>query len=124
MKGSMNMSYDSANLTTPDIKWLGVRPSDLNRFNIPKQCRIKMTDEDIKTGKKMVRRACLQCSSRTGSSTSRLFTQMLITGADVGPIRALLYASFYDLLHTLARFLECLFYFLCTEVTCRHKRRL
>lgn len=48
------MSYDSANLTTPDIKWLGVRPSDLNRFNIPKQCRIKMTDEDIKTGKKMV----------------------------------------------------------------------
>jgi hypothetical protein len=54
MKGSMNMSYDSANLTTPDIKWLGVRPSDLNRFNIPKQCRIKMTEEDMKTGKKMV----------------------------------------------------------------------
>lgn len=53
------MSYDSANLTTPDIKWLGVRPSDLNRFNIPKQCRIKMTDEDIKTGKKMVRCGCL-----------------------------------------------------------------
>jgi len=29
MKGSKNMSYDSINLTTPDIKWLGVRPSDL-----------------------------------------------------------------------------------------------
>eukprot|EP00892_Ulva_mutabilis_P002243 jgi/Ulvmu1/12019/UM083_0032.1 len=54
MKGSMNMSYDSSNLTTPEIKWLGVRPSDLNRFNIPKACRIKMTDEDIKTGKKML----------------------------------------------------------------------
>ena len=39
MKGSMNMSYDSSNLTTPDIKWLGVRPSDLDRFNIPQQCR-------------------------------------------------------------------------------------
>lgn len=38
-----------------DIKWLGVRPSDLDRFNIPKACRIKMTDEDIKTGKKMAR---------------------------------------------------------------------
>jgi meiotic recombination protein SPO11 len=37
--GSMNMSYDSSNLTTPDIKWLGVRPSDLDRFNIPAQCR-------------------------------------------------------------------------------------
>lgn len=35
----MNMSYDSSNLTTPDIKWLGVRPSDLDRFNIPEQVR-------------------------------------------------------------------------------------
>mmetsp|Transcript_17522 Transcript_17522/g.37902 ORF Transcript_17522/g.37902 Transcript_17522/m.37902 type:complete len:393 (-) Transcript_17522:1490-2668(-) len=31
MSGSKNMSYDSASLTTPDIKWLGLRPSDLNR---------------------------------------------------------------------------------------------
>jgi hypothetical protein len=54
MKGSMNMSYDSSNLTTPDIKWLGVRPSDLDRFNIPEQCRLPMTEEDIKTGKKLV----------------------------------------------------------------------
>lgn len=52
--GSMNMSYDSSNLTTPDIKWLGVRPSDLDRFNIPQQCRLPMTDEDIRTGKKLV----------------------------------------------------------------------
>lgn len=37
-----------------DIKWLGVRPSDLDRFNIPQQCRLAMTDEDIKTGKKLV----------------------------------------------------------------------
>ncbi len=55
----MNMSYDSSNLTTPDIKWLGVRPSDLDRFNIPQQCRLPMTEEDIKTGKKLVRTACL-----------------------------------------------------------------
>ncbi|CAK0781029.1 DNA topoisomerase 6 subunit A [Coccomyxa viridis] len=54
MKGSMNMSYDSSNLTTPDIKWLGVRPSDLDRFNIPQQCRLPMTDEDIKTGKRLL----------------------------------------------------------------------
>ena len=51
----MNMSYDSSNLTTPDIKWLGVRPSDLDRFNIPEQCRLPMTDEDMKTGKRLVR---------------------------------------------------------------------
>lgn len=54
MKGSMNMSYDSSNLTTPDIKWLGVRPSDLDRFNIPEQCRLPMTEEDIKTGRRLL----------------------------------------------------------------------
>ena len=50
------MSYDSSNLTTPDIKWLGVRPSDLDRFAIPQQCRLPMTEEDIKTGRKLVSR--------------------------------------------------------------------
>ena len=54
MKGSKNMSYDSSNLTTPDIKWLGVRPSDLDRFNIPQQCRLPMTDDDVKTGKRLM----------------------------------------------------------------------
>ena len=54
MKGSMNMSYDSSNLTTPDIKWLGVRPSDLDRCNIPQQCRLPMTDDDVKTGKRLM----------------------------------------------------------------------
>ena len=54
MTGSKNMSYDSANLTTSGIKWLGVRPSDLDRYNIPEQCRLKMTDSDIATGKQML----------------------------------------------------------------------
>ena len=48
MHGSQNMAYDSSNLTTPDIKWLGVRPSDLDRFNIPEQCRLPLTDTDIR----------------------------------------------------------------------------
>ena len=51
MSGSKNMSYDSASLTTPDIKWLGLRPSDLNRYKLPDQCRLDMTENDIKTGK-------------------------------------------------------------------------
>lgn len=54
MSGSKNLSYDSGNLTTPDIKWLGVRPSDLNKYKIPSNCRLKMTDHDIKTGKELL----------------------------------------------------------------------
>ncbi len=34
MSGSKNMSYDSASLTTPDIKWLGIRPSDLDKYKV------------------------------------------------------------------------------------------
>jgi len=50
----MNMSYDAGNLVTPDIQWLGVRPSDLDRFRVPDQCRLPMTDEDIKTGRRLL----------------------------------------------------------------------
>lgn len=55
MSGSKSMSYDSANLTTPDIKWLGVRPSDLEKFSIPEQCRLPMTASDIETGKALLK---------------------------------------------------------------------
>lgn len=55
MSGSKNMSYDSASLTTPDIMWLGLRPSDLDRYNLPEQCRLDMTDNDIKTGQELLK---------------------------------------------------------------------
>ena len=55
MSGSKAMSYDSASLTTPDIKWLGVRPSDLDKYGIPEQCRLPMTETDIKTGQELMR---------------------------------------------------------------------
>ncbi|XP_020591227.1 DNA topoisomerase 6 subunit A3 [Phalaenopsis equestris] len=54
MCGSKNMSYDSSNLTTPDIKWLGVRPSDLDKYQVPEQCRLPMTDQDVKAGKDLL----------------------------------------------------------------------
>ncbi|KAA0156384.1 hypothetical protein FNF29_01177 [Cafeteria roenbergensis] len=54
MSGSKTMSYDSASLTTSDIKWLGVRPSDLDKYNIPEQCRLPMKASDIKYGKALL----------------------------------------------------------------------
>ncbi|KAL7558564.1 hypothetical protein ACA910_013090 [Epithemia clementina (nom. ined.)] len=54
MSGSKNMSYDSASLTTPDIFWLGLRPSDLDKYQLPDQCRLPMTEFDIKTGKELL----------------------------------------------------------------------
>jgi meiotic recombination protein SPO11 len=55
MSGSKNMSYDSASLTTPNIQWLGLRPSDLDKYDLPEQCRLDMTEHDIKTGKELMK---------------------------------------------------------------------
>jgi DNA topoisomerase VI subunit A len=41
------MSHDSANLATPDIKWLGVRPTDLDKYAVPKECRLELTPNDV-----------------------------------------------------------------------------
>jgi meiotic recombination protein SPO11 len=60
MQGSKNMAFDSANLTTPDIKWLGVRPSDLDKFKIPEQCRLEMTAKDIEMGNHMLKEDFIQ----------------------------------------------------------------
>eukprot|EP00548_Thalassiothrix_antarctica_P013779 CAMPEP_0194166680 /NCGR_PEP_ID=MMETSP0154-20130528/2221_1 /TAXON_ID=1049557 /ORGANISM="Thalassiothrix antarctica, Strain L6-D1" /LENGTH=440 /DNA_ID=CAMNT_0038877415 /DNA_START=71 /DNA_END=1393 /DNA_ORIENTATION=+ len=54
LSGSKAMSYDSASLTTPNIQWLGLRPSDLDKYNLPEQCRLDMTPNDIKVGKDML----------------------------------------------------------------------
>ncbi|XP_045818952.1 DNA topoisomerase 6 subunit A3-like, partial [Trifolium pratense] len=53
--GSENMSYDSANLTTPDMKWLGILPSDIGKYNIPRFCGINMTEYDILSCHRMLR---------------------------------------------------------------------
>ena len=44
--GSKRLSYESQFLVTPDIKWLGVRPSDLDKYNVPKDVRIPLSPRD------------------------------------------------------------------------------
>ena len=58
--GSKQMSYDSGHLTTSDIKWLGVRPSDLDKYNLPAQCRLPMTDSDKKMGEELLNEPFIQ----------------------------------------------------------------
>ena len=89
MSGSKNMSYDSSNLTTPDIKWLGVRPSDLDRqaaatalhdsrcltcrprrFNIPQQCRLPMTEADIQHGKQLLQEDFIKANPKCASANA------------------------------------------------------
>jgi len=54
MKSSKAMSYDSDSLATGDIKWLGVRPSDLNKYKIPEQCRLDMDEKDMREARTLL----------------------------------------------------------------------
>jgi len=49
--GSKRLSYETTFLATPDIKWLGVLPSDLDKYKIPKAARLKLTKADLRIGK-------------------------------------------------------------------------
>ncbi len=52
--GSKALSYESYELATPNIKWLGVRPTDLDKYNLPQNCRLPMTKMDISRAKLMM----------------------------------------------------------------------
>ncbi|PWA82879.1 spo11/DNA topoisomerase VI, subunit A protein [Artemisia annua] len=42
-------------LVIPELKWLGIRPSDLDKYNIPLQSRKMMTREDVEVGKDLLK---------------------------------------------------------------------
>ena len=65
------MAYDNASLTTPDIKWLGVRPSDLEKYKIPEQCRLEMTKKDMETGKIMLEEDFIKSRPAWGKARAR-----------------------------------------------------
>jgi len=60
MQGSEAMSHDSANLATPDIKWLGVRPSDLDKYKVPKDCRLDLSAHDITFAESLLQKPYIQ----------------------------------------------------------------
>ncbi|MEE8400635.1 MAG: DNA topoisomerase IV subunit A [Candidatus Hydrothermarchaeaceae archaeon] len=53
-RGSISLSFESAYLAVPKAKFLGLLPSDLDRFKVPKAARLQMTEWDIKKAKNML----------------------------------------------------------------------
>ncbi len=54
LRGSKRLSYESPFLATPDLRLLGVLGRDLDQYHIPKECRLRMSSEDIKRAKAMM----------------------------------------------------------------------
>jgi len=55
MRGSKRLSYESPFLATPDIKLLGVLTRDLDKYNVPDDCRLEMNKTDIKRTKELLK---------------------------------------------------------------------
>lgn len=60
LRGSKRLSYESPFLATPELKLLGVLSRDLDSYNVPKECWLKMTETDIKRAKEMLREPFVQ----------------------------------------------------------------
>jgi len=55
--GSKALSFESSHLAVPNIKWLGLLPSDLSQesgFDIPQSTLLKMTSKDVHRSKLML----------------------------------------------------------------------
>jgi meiotic recombination protein SPO11 len=55
LRGSKRLSYESPFLATTDLRLLGVLGRDLDQYNIPKECRLRMTPQDIKRAKAVMK---------------------------------------------------------------------
>ncbi len=55
LRGSKRLSFESPFLATPELRLLGVLSRDLDTYNVPKECRLRMTPEDIKRAKAVLK---------------------------------------------------------------------
>lgn len=53
-RGSIALSFESPYLAVPNAHLLGLLPSDLDKFEVPKAARLKMTEWDMKKAKNLL----------------------------------------------------------------------
>uniref|UniRef100_A0A6I9QI93 Meiotic recombination protein SPO11-1-like n=1 Tax=Elaeis guineensis var. tenera TaxID=51953 RepID=A0A6I9QI93_ELAGV len=58
--GSMQMAYDAMLMHIPGLRWLGVFPSDSEKYNLPDRCLLHLTPEDKKKVEAMLSRCYLR----------------------------------------------------------------
>ncbi|MHA1356563.1 MAG: DNA topoisomerase IV subunit A [Candidatus Helarchaeota archaeon] len=60
LRGSKRLGYESPFLATPNLNLIGVLSRDLDQYNIPKKCRLKMSKADIKRTEEMLKEPFVQ----------------------------------------------------------------
>ncbi|MFX1294942.1 MAG: hypothetical protein ACFFD2_08845 [Promethearchaeota archaeon] len=60
LRGSKRLSYESPFLATPNLNLIGVLSRDLDQYNIPNNCRLKMSKADKKRTEEMLKEPFVQ----------------------------------------------------------------
>lgn len=60
LRGSKRLGYESPFLATPNLHLLGVLSRDLDQYNIPDNCRLKMSKADTKRTEEMLKEPFVQ----------------------------------------------------------------
>ncbi len=58
--GSRAMAHDVHNLAVPQLKWLGVLPSDLARYQVPESARLPLGSRDKQKAAELLQRDYIQ----------------------------------------------------------------
>ncbi|THF99719.1 hypothetical protein TEA_001121 [Camellia sinensis var. sinensis] len=70
--GSMQMAYDAQFLRVPEIRWLGVFPSDSEKYDLPQQCLLPLTAEGVYSVTIDAEEGLAKISGRSGSKHTSL----------------------------------------------------
>jgi DNA topoisomerase VI subunit A len=66
MRGSKRLSYESPFMATPNLHLLGVLAKDLDEYNIPKDARLKLTAQDKKRAKELLKEDFIKANKKWG----------------------------------------------------------
>ncbi|KAL8462265.1 hypothetical protein ACS0TY_033347 [Phlomoides rotata] len=58
--GSMQMAYDAKSLRLPEIRWIGAFPSDSEKYQLPQQCLLPLTTEDMQKARGILQRCYME----------------------------------------------------------------
>ncbi|XP_067303473.1 meiotic recombination protein SPO11 [Pseudorasbora parva] len=59
--GSLSMSFEAHSLTVPSVLWLGLLPSDIQRYKVPEEAIIPFSQADEKKINSLRMRSCITC---------------------------------------------------------------
>jgi meiotic recombination protein SPO11 len=70
--GSRALAHEAAALACPDVRWLGLRPSDLDRYDVPASARLPFAKGDAKKARELLEHPAVKADARWIKEVQRM----------------------------------------------------